>query len=470
MSRKFQCKTVPISWVEQNGHRLDCNPYMSGAIEAKVTINNLSALKEPLSHLTEDIVNAGRIPRNWVTDPQYGIPFLTSSDILQADLGCIRLIAKSVSKSNPKLIIRKNTTLITRSGSIGRLAYTRTDMDQMACTEDVLRVIPDENNIKPGYLYAYLGGKYGIPMVISGTYGAIIQHIEPAHIADLPVPRLGEIEDQAHELVQKAADLRVEAAEKIKAATTRFLRAAGLEDISSYEWIKKSGRTGFTANISKTILRAVNYIPLNRQISEEIKAKSPNWKPLIELTEPGTLRSGPRFKRIDSDPEYGVELIGQREMSNLVPKGRWISKNHLPNDSLLFVPEGAIMVNAQGGLNETDSFARSQFIFGKKLRYVYSQHFLRVIANEELILRGALFAYLRSNIAFRLLRSCAVGSMQQDFHPALLAEVPVPIIDNSEEKAVDKIIRSAYQKYDDAIDAEDEARFIVEEAIRKGGR
>ncbi|WP_286818218.1 hypothetical protein [Desulfobacter sp. UBA2225] len=127
-------------------------------------------------------------------------------------------------------------------------------------------------------------------------------------------------------------------------------------------------------------------------------------------------------------------------------------------------------MNAQGGINETDSFARSQFISGKKLRYAFSQHFLRVIANEDLIPKGALFAYLRSNIAFRLLRSCAVGSMQQDFHPALLAELPIPIIDDSEAQSVDEMIRLAYQKYDEAIDAEDEARDIVEQAIKEGGR
>ena len=127
------------------------------------------------------------------------------------------------------------------------------------------------------------------------------------------------------------------------------------------------------------------------------------------------------------------------------------------------------MVAAQGGLKETDSFARAQFIFGKRLRYAYSQHFLRVIANEEIIPRGALFAYLRSNIAFRLLRSCSVGSMQQDFHPDLIGELPVPIIRKEEAYEIDEIIRDSYLKYDQAIDCEEEARTLVERAIEEGG-
>ena len=469
MSRKFQVKTIPSRWLEKDGRRLDCGPYMSGAIEAKELLNKLSAAKEPLSDLVSGIYHAGRERRTWVDSPEHGTPFMGSTDILTADLSNLPLISKKQVEANPNFKIGEGWTLITRSGTIGRMAYARSDMDGLACSEHVMRVVPDEDKVKPGFIYAYLSSMFGVPLVISGTYGSIIQSIEPHHISDLPVPRLGEVEEQTHELVQKAADLRVEAAEEIKAASSRYLAAAGLEDISSYEWLQNSGRIGFTASISKTILRAVNYIPINQKLSEMVKSDSPEWKPLIKLTEPGTLRSGPRFKRIDSEPEYGVELIGQREMSNLVPNGRWISRN-LPKDSLIFAPEGTIMVNAQGGINETDSFARSQFISGKKLKYAFSQHFLRVIASEDIIPRGALFAYLRSNIAFRLLRSCAVGSMQQDFHPALLAEMPVPIIDNSEAKAVDEMIRSAYQKYDDAIDLEDEARALVENAIKEGGR
>ena len=35
MSRKFQCKAVPSKWLEENGRRLDCGPYMSGLLEIR---------------------------------------------------------------------------------------------------------------------------------------------------------------------------------------------------------------------------------------------------------------------------------------------------------------------------------------------------------------------------------------------------------------------------------------------------
>src|SRR5690606_27174178 len=217
MSRKFQVKAVPSSWIEKQARRLDCGPYMSGAMEARELLRQLSARKDHLQELTDGgisgIINAGRITRLWVDDDQHGFPFLSSTDILQADLSNISHIAKSVARQNSQLLIKDRWTLITRSGTIGRMAYSRADMNGMACTEDVLRVIPDEEKVKPGYIYAYLCTKFGVPLVISGTYGSIITHLEPHHIADLPVPRLGAVEDQAHKLIQQAADAQVESAE-----------------------------------------------------------------------------------------------------------------------------------------------------------------------------------------------------------------------------------------------------------------
>jgi hypothetical protein len=473
MSRKFQVKAVPSSWIEQEGRRLDCGPYMSGAMEARALLQKISVRKETLQSLTggmEGIVNAGRITRLWVDDPAQGYPFLSSTDILQIDLSSVSYIAKSVARQNNQLLIKDNWTLITRSGTIGRMAYSRSDMAGMACTEDVLRVKPDENKIKPGYIYAYLSTKFGVPLIVSGTYGSIITHLEPSHIADLPVPRIGIVEEHAHGLIQRSAELRVQAAAQIEAATKHYLHVAGLEDISPVHWIENSGRLGFSTHISNNILRAVNYIPLNIALRDTIRQKCKKWKNLIDVVKPGTLKRGPRFLRADADPDFGIELLGQREAFALRPSGRHISKIYIPDNDLLKNPDGGIVIAAHGGLKESDSFCRSQFLHGKRLEYLYSEDFLRAFPDENEILGGALFSYLRSEICFRLLRGCAIGSIQQEFHPTLISQIPVPIIDPNEARSIDATVRDAYSKYDEAIDCEDQARALVERTIENGGR
>jgi len=82
----------------------------------------------------------------------------------------------------------------------------RPDMAGLACSEDVLRVVPDVSCIPPGYLYAFLSSRFGVSLVVSGTYGAIIQHIEPEHISGLPVPRFAnDFERRISSLIEEAA-------------------------------------------------------------------------------------------------------------------------------------------------------------------------------------------------------------------------------------------------------------------------
>ena len=475
MSRKFQCKIVPISWVENEGRRLDCGPYMSGAIETRILLKKMSFKKNALQSLTRGgisgIINAGRIARIWVDHPDYGYKFLSSTDILQFDVNNVSLIAKSIGKQNRNLLLERNWTLITRSGSIGRMAYAREDMHGLACTEHVLRVIPDENKVCPGYIYAYLSTKFGIPLVASGTYGSIITHLEPSHIAELPVPRIGDIEEQAHTLIQRAADLRYLAITQINKATEDYLFAAGLEDITTVDFHEKSKKNGFYASLpNANSLRAVNFIPLNRDLDKYV-TQSKSWAYISELTRPGTLRTGPRFKRIDSipDPEIGVELLGQRECFNLRPDGRWLSRKYLPKDELIFLPEGSTMIAARGGLDDSNSFARCQFIAGKRTQYAYSQDFLRVIPEQDKILPGCLFAFLRSEMAFRMLRGYSIGSIQQEYHPEMVKWMPVPLVDYETANRVNNLVVDAYRKYDEAIDCEDQARALVERTIEEGG-
>jgi hypothetical protein len=458
---------VKASWMEDNGRRLDCNPYLSGAFEARVILEKLKARKEPLQSLTLDgmngLINAGRISRNWVNDPKHGLPFLSSTDILQADLSNVSLIAKKAARLNPKLIIHEGYTLITRSGSIGRMAYCRADMDGMACTEDVLRVVPDPDRILPGYLYAYLSSRFGVPLVVSGTYGAIIQHIEPHHIADLPVPRLGNaIEEEVHHKIAEAARLRSAYQLQVREATDQLFAAVGLKDITAAEWHKKGGDFGFVQNLgSSASLRAVNFNPRFKELCETIQSSS--WRELGGICEPGTLHRAGRYKRIDSEPGYGYQLIGQRQLFWLRPEGRWVAKSAMGDD--VFVKPGTTLVAARGTLGENELYCRSEFIWDAAVSMAYSEDILRVVADEEIMPRGCLFAFMRSETAFRMLRSISVGSKLQDHHYAFLPHLPVPYPKKQLQQKIHELVTDAYEKRHRSNVLEDEAVEILEAVI-----
>jgi hypothetical protein len=461
---------VMASWMESNGRRLDCNPYLSGGFEARVLLEKLpDNQKQSLQQLTlggmQGLINPGRIARRWVNDEEHGIPFLSSTDILQADLSTISLISKKAAKQNPKLLIKKDWILITRSGTIGRMVYSRPDMDGMACTEDVLRVIPDRTKIPPGYLYAYLSSRFGVSLITSGTYGSIIQHLEPNHIADLPVPRLGAaIENEAHNLMVEAARLRTEYQTQVRSATHQLFESVGLKDITPVEWHEMGADLGFMHMLnSPASLRSANFNPRFKKLCNSVQTKS--WKSLGDICIPGTLHRAGRYKRIDAEDGHGCQLIGQRHLFWLRPEGRSVARFALGDD--LFVEAGTTLVAAQGTLGEGELYCRAEFVIEPATSFAYSEHLLRVIANDDVMLKGCLFAFMRSETAFRMLRSISSGSKLQDHHYAFLPHLPVPYPKMKIQEKIHELVMDAYKKRHHSNALEDRAVSLISQAIER---
>lgn len=458
-------RVVRSSWLEEDGRRLDCNPYMSGALEARDALRGLAARKNKLSEVTSGIFHAGREGRLWVNDPSNGVPFLGSSDILAADYSYQPLLSKVQVARNPLFLLGEHWTLITRSGTIGRMAYVRPDMVGMACSEHVLRVVPNAEQIPPGYLYAFLSSRYGVPLIVSGTYGAIIQHIEAEHIADLPVPRLGEVETRAHAMVADAAVLLATYQRGVQEATLSFFAAVGLRDITASEWHSMGPDTGFTVpRPDAASLRALNFNPRLTTLLRRIQG-APHKK-LADICVPGTLTRGGRFKRIDASEEFAVRMIGQRELFWLQPEGRLIAKGALLDDATL--PPGCIAVAARGTLGESELYCRAEFVWGPWSELAFSEDILRVIADESVMPRGCLYAFMRSESAFRMLRSISTGSKLQDHHHQMRGELPIPYPDAETRDAIHAKVVAAYEARHRAVALMNEAVRLVEREIGGG--
>lgn len=48
----MKTKTIPSCWMRRDGRRLDCGPYMSGALEAKIRLEELACRKDRLADVT----------------------------------------------------------------------------------------------------------------------------------------------------------------------------------------------------------------------------------------------------------------------------------------------------------------------------------------------------------------------------------------------------------------------------------
>jgi type I restriction enzyme S subunit len=339
-------------------------------------------------------------------------------------------------------------------------------MKGMAGSQHFMRVVADRDIVRPGYLHAYLAGRFGVPLIVSGTYGSIIQHIEPAHIACLPVPRFGDpVEKMAHEKVVEAANLRGQYQDEIRVATRKMFESVGLKDITSGTWHTGNPDLGFVRKIgSPASLRALNFNPRFLHLCESIRSRSS--RPLGSLCKPGTLHRGGRYKRIDADPEYSYQLIGQKEIFWLRPEGRWIAKRSVGDDVL--VPPGTTLAAARGTFGESELYCRSELVWGRDAERAYSEDFLRVTPDERVVPPGCLFAFMRSETAFRMLRSISMGTKLQDHHPEFLRSLPVPYPEKRTREEIHELIVDAYEKRHRSVRLEDEAVALVERAIDRG--
>lgn len=464
MSRKFQCRAIPSTWLENNGRRLDCGPYMSGAVEAKELLKR--HVTERLADVAEDIYHAGRESRIWVDSLEHGVPFMGSTDILASDLTFLPLISKKQISSNPKFTVGKGWTLITRSGTIGRMAYARPDMDGVACSEHVMRVVPNKELIKPGYLYSYLSSRFGVPIVVSGTYGAIIQHIEPHHVADLPVPRLGETENQAHDLIQGAADLRVEA--------TELLRTAGQivnERFGFPEKLALSHRV-FSCSLAPSTLALkrleATYHDAVAQESDRLIAGVPRKDKFstldISISETG------RLKQVFVDEEYGAPFLTSGEIfRQRYEPTRFLSNRLLPDESEWATQEGDLLLARSGqvgGIIGRGVWADRRFAGG-----CVSVDVLRLGAQNSQILPGYLYAYLfLTDVGYRQLIRTAAGSSIPHLSAPDVSRLLIPRCDSSFEAEINELVWNAGHKRAEAQEKEDQARALVERTIEEGGR
>lgn len=99
-------KVIPSRWLEQQGRRLDCGPYLSGAIEARILVERLPARRAQLCAVTHGhhggIFKGALFARNYVSRPEHGVPFLSSSAMLHAEFTHAELLRR-LDATSPRL-------------------------------------------------------------------------------------------------------------------------------------------------------------------------------------------------------------------------------------------------------------------------------------------------------------------------------------------------------------------------------
>jgi type I restriction enzyme S subunit len=213
-NKGFQNYVVKAS--QLNG-RLDGSYHIPEARELIDMISRHAKLTASLNDkkFTKQISVGNRFKRIYV-DKNNGVPYLNGKSICQLDPnGCQKKylsLAQHEDRIIEQLTIKKNTILITCSGTLGKVVLVPQHWEGWAGTHDLIRVYPVSDDMA-GYIYCYLQSEAGKVLINRLAYGSVVDHIEPCHISQLPIPILKNIEVQQkiNNLVLEANELRYQA-------------------------------------------------------------------------------------------------------------------------------------------------------------------------------------------------------------------------------------------------------------------
>lgn len=407
-------------WLSEEGLRLDAAGYASGGLEARDRIVGGQWRTVPLEDIAQLFVES-RFARTYVSDAAHGIPYMTASEMLLADLSDLRYLSLARTPQMHRLQVHEGWTLVSCSGTIGRTSYVRREMEGVAASHDVIRAAPRGAEVLPGYLFAFLSSAPAQAMIKQRTYGSVVQHIEPQHIADLPVPLLSEDKQwKVHDLVVRAAEARTDASRLLDEAASYFDSLAGPMP-SRHDHARDAGIVRRDSLAGR--LDAFHHVGW----AAEAELLGDPLGSLADISVPN------RMKLVLAD--RGLPFLTGVDVYQVRPRAekrvaRWIAES------------GGLVLNTRSILLQVDGqryglIGRPALAGDRLIGASASWHLARIVTSEW----GRIFAFARSHIGRRAILRRSYGTSVPAISASQLSKVRVPCLPSEmADKAEDALL------------------------------
>lgn len=142
------------------------------------------------TRISKEIILPGRFKRIYVEEG-VGRVFIGGKQLWELDPCNKKYLSLSQhgDRIEKQLKLHKNMTLITCSGTIGKVALVGQHWENWAANQHIIRIVPANDNIA-GYLNVFLASVYGHYLISRYTYGAVIDEIDDTHVSKIPIPLL----------------------------------------------------------------------------------------------------------------------------------------------------------------------------------------------------------------------------------------------------------------------------------------
>jgi len=376
---------------------------------------------------------------------------------------------KSVVNPPEGLQVSPEWILVTCSGTVGRTIISNKFISPCILSHDVIRTIPKNGNLV-GYLYAYLSTWVGQAFLTKDQYGATVKHIEPHHVANIPIPRVPELEERINQKILEAHRLREEAQEHLLKAEEMLHSELGLPRIDEDDAEYFGGENGriiksFEIKASELNLRldASYHLPLlHLAIQKLIEEKSGEIERLGDVSNSFV---PPRFKRAYvKDPSDGIPLLQGTHIPQIKPQDIKYIWTNMKNLKSYIVRKNWILTTCSGTIGRL-SIVRKYWD-----GWTATNHLLRIIPDEQKIHPGYLTAFLLSIYGQVQFQRLIYGGVVDEIGEAGELFNNILILKPKNKDIEDKIgtlVFDAYNARDEANQIEDEAIELLERGLKE---
>jgi type I restriction enzyme, S subunit len=437
--------TVKSKWFNESDLRLDAEFHLSDGPRTNRSIKSSGVAYKSLKNVTREIFKGQIFKRCYVSSPEHGIPFLTASDMVKADIDSGLFLSKKYTGKKESLLIKEDCILVSRSGTLGQTILTNKPFAGVIGSDDLIRIIPDPSKLSSGYLYAFLATKHGHSLLTQASYGGVIKHIEPHHIEQLPIPLLDKIKiDLIDKKIKQSSELRFHANKSLKEATSYF--DSMFSDVNHFERIFVKNTQDFN----------FSWVGRNNDvIAERWINKIKSRQHLVIKNVADKAFSPPMFKHIYLKKDNGYPFFTGAELAKSFRlKYRFLSEKGVKDIKDYTVKENTLLIYKSGPRN---GMVGDVFLLDKALNNAcLSDHVIRVMITDKYI-NSWCFAFLKSKVGKRILHNMATGTAVLFITPERIQNLVIP--------QPDKNLDFIASKIDDYINSFNEAHLLVEEAV-----
>lgn len=416
----------------------------------------------------------GPFGRTYVDDAKYGVPFVSSADMLEAKIVPDRFISRRLTHRLERLMVRDGQVLVSCSGTIGNVALCTEDFNGLAVSQHAIRVSPSET-ASLGVLYCMLQSEAGQFLLKRSKSGSVIDSLYADDVEALPVPRLPRaLREELGSLVTEAKSLRVSANRLLGVIELEVQRSCFLPDLASLRPKNQIGSDSradvFTTKASERLqsdhafgeyrLDASYHSPMAVTLRKHILGMDGGTE-LAQVIS-SVRNSGLRKRVYVSDRSLGVPLLGGKQLMQVRPHDvKLLSKALTRNLPTEIVQNGWTLVSSGGTLG------RTLFVHRNLEGSSVSQDVMRVIPDANKAAPGFIYAFLASPYGQLQIQQRGYGSVIPRLRDFQFNSIAIRLPKDKGEAIHQKVVQ-AFDARADAQAKEDSALKLFMSALANG--